>query len=278
MKIAFTKMQGLGNDFMLINGITQAITLDSAQIRAWADRHYGIGFDQLLLIEKARSLDTAFFYRIFNADGQEVEQCGNGARCVAYYAFTRQLVATRTFMIGTQLLPLTVTVETNEEVTVNMGAPIWEPAKIPFIRVHPEPQVQYALQLTTTTVALAVVSMGNPHAVVRVASLTQAPMATLGAAIASHPDFPQGVNVGFMQILSPTHIGLRVLERGAGETLACGSGACAAVAVGRLQGWLQETVRVDLPGGQLQITWHKGRTPVLMRGPAVVVFEGEMAL
>lgn len=276
-KLAFTKMQGLGNDFMVIDGITQSVTLSADRIRAWADRHYGIGFDQLLLIEPPPTPDVAFFYRIFNADGSEVAQCGNGARCVAQFAYTRGLVTTPEFAIATRAGQLHLRIINAQEVTVDMGHPEWQPAAIPFQTTAIQPQPVYPLSVATNQVDVGVVSMGNPHCVVIVTDITTAPVETLGRALATHPAFPAGVNVGFMQILKPSHVRLRVLERGAGETLACGSGACAAVAVGRLQGLLAATVTVDLPGGSLMIHWPDAAASLLMTGPACFVFDGEIA-
>lgn len=282
MTITFYKMQGLGNDFMLIDQSAQspaaAAQLENLilphQIKRYADRHSGVGFDQLLLIQPPVPGEQAFLYRIFNADGTEVMQCGNGARCVGYYLFQSGQVQERVCYLRTAHGIMTVTLEDDGYITVDMGRPSFVPAEIPFIDSQlllGEPVIAGA-----KVSLLGVVSMGNPHCVIQVNDVSAAPLETVGQALAQHPAFPQGVNVGFMQIQSRTLIKLRVLERGAGETLACGSGACAAVVVGRSNGLLDEKVRVQLPGGELIITWDTPNASVLMTGPAEIVFRGEI--
>jgi diaminopimelate epimerase len=276
MKLRFTKMHGLGNDFVVIDAVGQPIDLDAATIRRLADRHFGIGCDQVLLVEPARLPGTDLHYRIFNADGGEVEQCGNGARCFARFVRDAGLTDLDEIPVGTAAGPIRLFMQPDGQVRVDMGAPIWEPARIPFLAETQAPV--YDLAVDGETFRIGVVSMGNPHAVLPVDDVDQAPVTRLGPRIESHPRFPQRVNVGFMQVLSPEHIRLRVYERGAGETLACGSGACAAVASGRLRGLLGPRVRVGLSGGDLVIEWPGNGAPVLMTGPAQRVFEGEIDL
>lgn len=276
MNIHFTKMQGLGNDFVVIDAISQSIDLDAAQLRWLADRHFGVGCDQILLVESAQQSQVDFTYRIFNADGGEVEQCGNGARCFARFVRDRGMTTKSEISVATVSGIIHLRLEDDGQVTVNMGAPVFAPARIPFIA---EAEAgAYTLEVADEMLDISVLSMGNPHAVLRVEDIDVAPVAQLGAQIESHPRFPQRVNAGFMQVLDRQHIRLRVFERGSGETLACGSGACAAVVVGRQRGWLDDKVSVMLPGGELQIHWPNGAAPVMMTGPAVSVFEGELNL
>ena len=272
----FTKMQGLGNDFVVFDGINQSISLTPELCRRIADRHFGVGCDQILLVEKSGRADVDFRYRIFNADGSEVEQCGNGARCFVRFVHDKGLttrtairVETASGVIAPELLP-------NGQVRVDMGAPRFAPAEIPF-KADAE-ALAYALKVGQHTIEIAVVSMGNPHAVLRVNDLDTAPVDLLGPAIESHQRFPQRVNAGFMQVLTPHDIRLRVYERGAGETLACGTGACAAAVAGIRQGWLTSPVSVHARGGDLVIEWAGPGQPVYMTGPAVTVFEGELEL
>ncbi|MBK7493501.1 MAG: diaminopimelate epimerase [Nitrosomonas sp.] len=273
MKLKFTKMQGLGNDFVVLDGINQAIALDREQIRKLADRHFGIGCDQLLLVEKAEG-QADFRYRIFNADGGEVEQCGNGARCFVRYVHDHGLTQKNEIRIETLSGVISPHLEVNGNVTVNMGKPIFEPEAIPFIAE--KRALTYSLELPGQPVTISAVSMGNPHAVRVVPDVDNASVDTEGALIESHPRFPKRVNVGYLQVMDRTHIKLRVFERGAGETLACGTGACAAVVAGIDLGLLDHQVKVSTRGGELTISWQGNDEPVWMTGPAVTVFEGEI--
>ena len=272
MKLQFTKMHGLGNDFVVIDAITQTINLSPAQIRALADRHFGVGCDQVLLVEAPRLPAVDFRYRIFNADGGEVEQCGNGARCFARFVRGRGLTSKDELHVETAAGIIRLAIEADGQVTVDMGEPRLEPAAIPFIATARA--VAYPITVAEQTVEIAAVSMGNPHAVVIVEEVASAPVEYLGPLLERHERFPLRANVGFMEIIGRGHICLRVFERGAGETLACGSGACAAVVVGRVRGLLDESVRVELPGGSLQIRWQGEGKTVIMTGPAARVFEG----
>ncbi|QLH41987.1 MAG: diaminopimelate epimerase [Coxiellaceae bacterium] len=273
MSIRFTKMQGLGNDFVVIDATRNPVELSPSLIRLMGDRHYGIGFDQLLLLEPAPHSSVDFSYRIFNADGSEVAQCGNGARCIGRYIHDHGLSDKTDLTVATLTGQLHIRLEPDSQVTVNMGVPNFEPNKIPFSA--PEAAPYYELETTQGITEIGAVSVGNPHAVLQVEDVSQAPVKELGAEIESHPRFPARTNVGFMQIISPEQIRLRVFERGVGETLACGSGACAAVAVGKMQGLLADRVLVHLPGGQLLVYWQGDATSVWMTGPAKTVFTGE---
>lgn len=272
----FTKMHGLGNDFVVLDGIRQQLDLNATQIRRLADRHFGVGCDQVLLVERHNGDDAAFRYRIFNADGGEVEQCGNGARCFARFVYDQGLTQLTTIPVMTAGGRIVLQIQTDGQVRVNMGVPELRPACIPFI--CGQRQTLYTLEIDGKSVVLAAVSMGNPHAVLQVPAVDKAPVAQLGATLESHPAFPRRVNVGFMQVVDRNHIRLRVFERGVGETLACGTGACAAVVAGRLQGLLDTPVRVTLPGGQLHIEWQGEGEPVWMTGPAETVFQGTVSL
>ncbi len=274
--IHFSKMHGLGNDFVVIDAIRQTINLSNEQVRQIANRHFGIGCDQLLLVERPTTAQADFRYRIFNADGSEVEQCGNGARCFARFVRDQRLTDKDEITVETAKGIIYPRIEANGAITVNMGLPRFEPATLPF--QVPQQQSRYELDLLDQTITIGAVSMGNPHAVYQVDDTDSAAVASLGPAITHHPRFAKGVNSGFMQILNRGHIRLRVHERGSGETLACGTGACAAVVVGRIWGELDETVRVDLPGGQLLIRWQGEGQPVMMTGPATHVFEGTIEL
>ncbi len=274
MSLRFTKMQGLGNDFIVFDGVRQRVELDSETIRRLADRRFGIGCDQILLVEPPRLTGTDFHYRIFNADGSEVEQCGNGARCFARFVRDQGLSHQEEISVGTAAGAIRLYLEPDGQVRVDMGAPELTPARIPFLADAPEPT--YTLEVAGETLTLGAVSMGNPHAVLLIEDVETAPVARLGPLIESHPRFPRRVNVGFMQILAPDHLRLRVHERGAGETLACGTGACAAVVSGRLRGLLDTCVQVDLPGGNLMIEWRGPSQTVWMTGPAESVFTGEI--
>jgi diaminopimelate epimerase len=272
MKLRFTKMHGLGNDFVVFDGITQTVKLDPDQIRAIADRHFGIGCDQVLLVETATMPGVDFRYRIFNADGGEVEQCGNGARCCARFVREQGLSSKDRIRVATAGGILELCIAAEGLVTVEMGKPRLEPAAVPFDA--PARASCYPISVADRELEIGVVSLSNPHAVLQVSAVKQAPVASLGPLLGSHPRFSQGVNVGFMQVVTRDHIRLRVFERGVGETLACGSGACAAVVVGRVWGLLNATVQVDLPGGSLHICWPGGDAMVTMTGPATRVFEG----
>jgi diaminopimelate epimerase len=276
MRYPFTKMQGLGNDFVVFDATRGPVPLDPARIRHLADRRFGVGCDQVLVVEAPRSADTDFYYRIFNADGSEVEQCGNGARCFARFVREHGLSDKTRIPVGTARGPIELHVLEDGQVQVDMGPPDLDPASLPFEAAAPA--VVYPLRVDEREVEISAVSMGNPHAVLVVEDIATAPVASLGPAIESHPAFPQRVNVGFMALRSPREIDLRVYERGAGETLACGTGACAAVVAGRLRGLLEERVLVHLRGGDLVISWGGDDQPVWMTGPATEVFEGSIEL
>ena len=274
MKLRFSKMHGLGNDFVVIDACSQQVTLTPQQIRRIADRHFGVGCDQLLLVEPATTPDADFRYRIFNADGGEVEQCGNGARCFVRFVHDHGLTANREIRVQTAGGLIAPRLEADGLVTVDMGPPRFAPAAIPF--AADEEALTYALEVDDRTLTISALSMGNPHAVQIVDDVTTAPVASLGPLIEVHPRFPQRVNAGFMQIVDAHHIRLRVFERGSGETLACGTGACAAAVAGIRLGLLQSPVRVATRGGELVIRWDGGNAPVWMTGPAATVFEGEL--
>ncbi len=276
MTLTFTKMQGLGNDFVVIDGIRQQPGLDAATVRRLADRRYGIGCDQLLLAERTTNPAADFRYRIWNADGGEVEHCGNGVRCMARFLLDQGLASAGPLVLETTGGRLTrVTPTADGCMQVDMGAPVLEPAAIPFDA--PARALAYPLTVNGEGITIAAVSMGNPHAVLRVDDVDHAPVATLGPAIEHHPAFPNRVNAGFMQVLARDRIRLRVHERAAGETLACGTGACAAVVAGVLNAWLDARVTVSLPGGRLVIDWQGEGRSVLMTGPAQTVFEGRLS-
>lgn len=275
MKLQFTKMHGLGNDFVVIDGVNQSLSLSCEQLRLLADRHFGVGCDQILQIEPAEG-DADFRYRIFNADGGEVEQCGNGARCFVRYVHDRGMTSKNEIRVETLGGLIIPRLETNGAVTVNMGAPKFEPQEIPFIAE--KRALTYPLDIDYRQVEISAVSMGNPHAVQRVADADHAPVLTEGALIERHPRFPQRVNAGYMQVMDRGHIRLRVYERGSGETLACGTGACAAVVTGIELGLLDSMVKVSFRGGDLVVRWGGGNEPVWMTGPAVAVFDGEIDL
>jgi len=275
MKLKFTKMHGLGNDFVVLDAINQSISLNSDQVSRLADRHFGIGFDQLLLVEKPVG-DADFRYRIFNSDGREVEQCGNGARCFVRFVHDQGLTSKKSIRVETLRGVIMPTLEENGDVSVNMGIPQFEPREVPFVAQQRAPM--YHLEINDKKIKIAVVSMGNPHAVQIVTNINHAPVANEGPMIESHPRFPKKVNAGYMQILDRTHIRLRVFERGAGETLACGTGACAATVSGISLGLLDNEVQVSMQGGDLKIRWEGENQPVLMTGPAVTVFEGVINL
>ena len=276
MRLKFTKMEGLGNDFVVINALTRPLNLTEAQLARIADRHFGVGCDQILVVEPPRLPDTDFHYRIFNADGGEVEQCGNGARCFVRYVRDRGLTAKTEIRVGTRAGVIVPRLEPDGRVTVNMGVPDFEPARIPF--EAPARAPAYALELDGRRVEVSALSMGNPHAVQVVADVERAPVSTEGPLIEHHSRFPRRVNAGYMQVVSRRRILLRVWERGVGETLACGTGACAAVAAGVTRGLLDGDVTVATRGGDLGISWAGEGAPVMMTGPAVSVFEGEIEI
>lgn len=276
MNIEFTKMHGLGNDFVVIDAIRQQIALTAEQIRFLADRHFGIGCDQVLLVEPAVSGNADFRYRIFNADGGEVAQCGNGARCFARFVREHGLSDKEQIRVDTGSGQLLLRFHDDGMITVNMGIPRHKPAQIP-LQAEQESKF-YTVSVADTEKAFGAVSMGNPHAVLQVHDIRTAPVDELGPILERHPFFPERTNVGFMQVIDRRHIQLRVYERGAGETLACGSGACAAVVVGIEQNLLDQRVTVTLPGGALSIEWQGRGHPVYMTGPAVTVFEGTITL
>jgi diaminopimelate epimerase len=276
MTLKFTKMHGAGNDFVVFDGVRQSVALSPEQVRLIADRHFGIGCDQVLLVERTQREDADFRYRIFNADGGEVEQCGNGARCFVRFVHDNKLTSKREIVVETRNGLISPRLEEDGRVTVNMGAPIFDPAQIPF--VSDSNAVIQPLQVENATVQITAVSMGNPHAVQVVDDVESAPVATQGPFIEIHPRFPKRVNAGYMQVVDREHIKLRVYERGAGETLSCGTGACAAVVAGIRRKLLDNTVHVATRGGTLTITWAGERSPVIMTGPAISVFEGEINL
>ncbi|HIF9185833.1 diaminopimelate epimerase [Photobacterium damselae] len=276
MQINFSKMHGLGNDFMVVDAVTQNVFFSPDMVRRLADRHRGIGFDQLLIVEPPYDPETDFHYRIFNADGSEVEQCGNGARCFARFVSMKGLTNKYHISVSTKAGKMLLKLENDDQVTVNMGVPIFDPAKIPF-RAN-QAEKTYILRAGVQTVFCGAASMGNPHCVTVVDDVLTADVETLGPLLESHERFPERVNVGFMQVISRSEVKLRVYERGAGETQACGSGACAAVAIGRQQGLLDEEVTVSLPGGDLRIRWNGNGSNLFMTGPVAHVFDGQVLL
>ena len=285
MKLKFTKMHGAGNDFVVLDGYTQALNLTPEQVRALADRHFGVGADQLLLVEKPTVDGVDFRYRIFNCDGGEVEHCGNGARCFVKFVRDSGLTDQRSVRVQVQNGTITLTMQENGEVLVDMGSPVFEPERVPFATKGLQGRREGAdtlwpLDVNGTTRWISVVSMGNPHAVQVVDDVEAFPVLVEGPVIERHARFPQKVNAGFMQIVGRCEINLRVYERGAGETLACGTGACAAVAAGIRRGLLDAPVLVHTHGGKLTISWdsNKESEPLLMAGPATTVFQGEIEL
>ena len=276
MKLKFTKMQGAGNDFVVIDGIRQGIDLSPAQYQILADRHFGVGCDQILLVEAATRPDCDFRYRIFNADGGEVQQCGNGARCFVRFVREQGLTPKREIRVETAAGVIVPRLEDDDQVTVDMGPPRFAPAEIPFVAA--EQALTYVIDVDGEPVEISALSMGNPHAVRLVCDLDAAPVQELGARIEHHPSFPERVNVGFMQILHRREIRLRVFERGAGETLACGTGACAAVVAGSRRGLLDDSVLVHTRGGDLSIRWAGSGHSVFLTGPAATVFQGEIEI
>ncbi|MEZ8106704.1 diaminopimelate epimerase [Vibrio clamense] len=275
MHFHFSKMHGLGNDFMVVDCITQNIFFSPDLIRRLADRNTGVGFDQLLVVEAPYDPETDFHYRIFNADGSEVEQCGNGARCFARFVRMKGLTNKYTINVSTKKGKMVLKIEDNDLITVNMGEPVFEPAKIPFKAKQTEKT--YIIRTDEHTLFCGAVSMGNPHVVTVVDDVDTTDVDKLGPLLESHERFPERVNAGFMQVVNREEVRLRVYERGAGETQACGSGACGAVAVGINQGLLAEYVTVQLPGGELQISWQGPGSPLYMTGPATHVFDGQLS-
>jgi diaminopimelate epimerase len=281
MRLRFTKMQGAGNDFVVLDGTAAPVELTTAQVQRLADRRFGVGADQVLMVEKSATPGVDFRYRIYNGfSGDEVEHCGNGARCFVRYVLDKGLTDKASVRVETVNNVLELHAQPDGRVTVDMNAPVFDIAALPFDAAGLEPRQAHGLALWALEgVELALVSMGNPHAVQRVADVDAAPVATLGPRIETHARFPRGVNAGFMEVLARDRIRLRVWERGAGETLACGTGACAAVVAGIRLGWLEGTVDVDTRGGKLTIQWDGGDDHhVFMTGPAQTVFEGEIDL
>ncbi|AOE88093.1 diaminopimelate epimerase [Pseudomonas sp. TCU-HL1] len=276
MLLRFTKMHGLGNDFMVLDLVSQHAHIQPKHAKQWGDRNTGIGFDQLLIVEAPTNPDVDFRYRIFNSDGSEVEQCGNGARCFARFVIDKRLTVKKRIRVETKSGIIELDVRPDGQVTVDMGPPRLVPQQIPFIA--DDEALSYPVEVDDQTVELAAISMGNPHAVLRVDDVTTAPVHSLGPKMEHHPRFPQRVNVGFLQVVDRKHAKLRVWERGAGETLACGTGACAAAVAAIRQGWMDSPVLIDLPGGRLSIEWAGPGQPVMMTGPAVRVFEGQVRL
>lgn len=274
MLLRFTKMHGLGNDFMVLDLVSQHAHIQPKHAKQWGDRHTGIGFDQLLIVEAPNNPEVDFRYRIFNADGSEVEQCGNGARCFARFVLDKRLTAKKRIRVETKGGIIVLDVQNDGQVSVDMGPPRFVPADIPF--VADAQSVSYPLEVDGQVHSIAAVSMGNPHAVLRVDDVVSAPVHQLGPKIENHPRFPLRVNAGFLQVIDRHRANLRVWERGAGETQACGTGACAAAVAAISQGWMDSPVSLDLPGGRLHIEWAGPGKPVVMTGPAVRVYEGQV--
>ena len=276
MQLHFTKMHGAGNDFVVIDLISQDYTLSPQDVRTLADRHLGVGCDQVLTVEPPHNPQVDFRYRIYNSDGNEVQQCGNGARCFALFVRDKKLTRKRIISVETAAGIIQLRVLQNQQVEVDMGTPAFEPKEIPFAAAFR--QQSYTLLIDNAELEIGAVSMGNPHAVLRVRSADHSEIERLGPIIESHCDFPQHVNVGFMEIMAKNKINLRVYERGVGETMACGTGACAAVVYGILRGWLSDSVTVALPGGKLSVSWAGEGQPVIMTGPTAVVFDGTIKI
>ncbi len=276
MILTFTKMHGAGNDFVVLDGTRQRIELTPEQLRLLADRHFGVGCDQILLVEKPETKEADFRYRIFNGDGGEVEQCGNGARCFMRFVHDQKLTGKREIVVETLGGLISPRLEQDGRITVNMGMPIFDPAQIPF--VGGSGSVSEQLDVNGTILSISALSMGNPHAVQVVEDIENAPVKEIGALIERHPRFPKRVNAGFMQVMDNHNIRLRVYERGAGETLSCGTGACAAVVAGIRQGLVESPVNVATRGGVLSISWEGNGKDVQMTGPAITVFSGEITI
>jgi diaminopimelate epimerase len=274
MRYDFTTMHGCGNDFVVFDAPAARAVLDPLQLRRLADRRTGIGFDQALVLERARRAGTAVFYRIFNSDGDEVEQCGNGARCIAALFHQRGLTRDGTITLDSPAGPIRARIGAGGQVSVDLGVPDFAPASLPFSAAREADH--YPLEVDGHTLDIGAVSLGNPHAVLTVASVDEAPVATLGPAIERHPRFPQRVNAGFLEIVTRSEVRLRVYERGAGETRSCGTGACAAVAIGRRRGLLESEVRVGVRGGELQVNWAGAGEHIWLTGPTAISFEGHL--
>lgn len=274
MLLHFTKMHGLGNDFVVLDLITQRFHLQSQHIRFLADRKLGIGCDQVLVVEPPSKPSVDFRYRIFNADGSEVEQCGNGARCFAKFVKDKKLTGKNTIVVETSSGIITLKTQPDHQVVVNMGAPIFDPDKIPFKAEKQD--AHYDIDANGQTLSIGAVSIGNPHGVVLVDDIETAPVETLGPILESHPRFPNRTNVGFLQIISDDYAKLRVFERGVGETKACGTGACAAMVYARTKGLLNDSATIELTGGKLEIQWQGPGQDILMTGPATMVYEGKI--
>ena len=272
MRVAFTKMHGVGNDFVVFEACADESLLRPDRLRRLGDRRTGVGFDQALVLEPPRRADSAVFYRIFNSDGDEVEQCGNGARCIAALLHRRGLTRNGAVTLDSPAGTVRARIETDERISVDMGVPNFDPRALPFEAPHEADS--YPLEVAGRTVQIGAVSMGNPHAVLTVDSVDDAPVATLGPQIERHPRFPRGVNAGFLQIVARAAVRLRVYERGAGETQSCGTGACAAVAVARRRGLLDAEVRVGVRGGELRVHWAGSGEHAWLTGAAEISFEG----
>ena len=277
MLLKFTKMHGLGNDFMVVDGVTQKVFFSTDLIKKLSDRHFGIGFDQLLLVEPPVDPEVDFHYRIFNADGSEVQMCGNGARCFVRFVIDQQLTNKRDITVSTVSGVLRLKLNDDDTVTVNMGTPRFDPKALPF--TAPEQNLSYKIKVSDgTEFEHGAVSMGNPHAVFFFDDVSTAPVEKYGSELECHENFPEKVNVGFAQVVNPHTMNLRVFERGCGETMACGTGACAAAVVAIAQGRVKSPVSVTLPGGTLRISWDGGNSPVMMSGPATSVYEGTIQI
>ncbi len=277
MLLKFTKMHGLGNDFMVVDGVTQKVFFSTDLIKKLSDRHFGIGFDQLLLVEPPFDPEVDFHYRIFNADGSEVQMCGNGARCFVRFVIDQQLTNKRDIAVSTVSGVLRLKLNDDDTVTVNMGTPRFDPKALPF--TAPEQNLSYKIKVSDgTEFEHGAVSMGNPHAVFFFDDVSTAPVEKYGSELECHENFPEKVNVGFAQVVNPHTMNLRVFERGCGETMACGTGACAAAVVAIAQGRVKSPVSVTLPGGTLRISWDGGNSPVMMSGPATSVYEGTIQI
>ncbi|MEI6895852.1 MAG: diaminopimelate epimerase [Colwellia sp.] len=276
MLVNFSKMHGLGNDFLVLDNVTQNVYLSSEQIAKFAHRNLGVGFDQLLVVEPPYDPELDFHYRIYNADGTEVGQCGNGARCFAKFVRMKGLCNKHKIKVSTSTGKMTLNIERDGNISVSMPVPQFEPSKVPFTAKKMEGT--YILRSESETILCGVVSMGNPHCVVTVDSVVDANVEKLGKELSQHERFPEDANVGFMEVVAPNYIKLRVYERGAAETLACGSGACAAVVIGIMQKKLSKQVTVELPGGKLRIYWQGSGHPVKMSGPATHVFDGQISV
>ncbi len=276
MLLRFTKMHGLGNDFVVLDRLSQHVRLNNSLVKRLADRRFGIGFDQLLVVDHPHDPDVDFRYAIYNSDGSEVAQCGNGARCFAKYVTDKRLTGRNPIRVETNAGILELQLNKDQQVRVNMGLPELEPQRVPFRAA--QRALTYTLEAGGQSFELSAVSLGNPHAVIVVDDCANTPVAELGQQIGSHQDFPQGVNVGFMQVLDQENFELRVFERGAGETLACGSGACAALVAGITRGLLANKASAHMRGGLQQLEWQGEGTPVFMTGPATTVYEGQIRI